>query len=113
MAMSVTEISQGLAAGKFSSVEVTQDYLARIAQFNPALNCFISVTDELALAQARQADARLAKGEAGRTHRCAARAQGFILHRWRQNFLRLPYSGQLYRAIRRNRHRTLQNLTER
>ena len=64
MAMSVTEISQGLAAGKFSSVEVTQDYLARIAQFNPALNCFISVTDELALAQARQADARLAKGQA-------------------------------------------------
>ena len=57
MTMGVTEISQGLAAGKFSSVEVTQDYLARIAQHNPALNCFISVTDELALEQARLADA--------------------------------------------------------
>jgi aspartyl-tRNA(Asn)/glutamyl-tRNA(Gln) amidotransferase subunit A len=64
MAKSVTEISRGLAAGKFSSVEVTQDYLARIAEFNPSLNCFISVTDELALAQARQADDRRAGGEA-------------------------------------------------
>jgi len=65
MVMSVTEISQGLAAGKFSSVEVTQDYLARIAQYNPALNCFISVTDELALQQAARADADRAAGKAG------------------------------------------------
>ncbi|MCP4874536.1 MAG: Asp-tRNA(Asn)/Glu-tRNA(Gln) amidotransferase subunit GatA [Gammaproteobacteria bacterium] len=62
MSMSVTEIRRGLAEGRFSSVEVTQDYLARIAQHNPVLNCFISVTDELALAQARQADADLANG---------------------------------------------------
>ena len=65
MARSVTEIRQGLAAGEFSSVEITQDYLARIAQHNPALNCFISVTDDIALAQAREADAALARGEAG------------------------------------------------
>jgi len=64
MATSVTEIQRGLAAGKFSSVEITQDYLARIAQHNPALNCFISVTDDIALEQARQADATLAKGQA-------------------------------------------------
>ncbi len=64
MASSVTEIRQGLGAGKFSSVEITQDYLARIAQHNPALNCFISVTDDIALEQARQADAALAKGQA-------------------------------------------------
>ncbi len=65
MAMSVTEISQGLAAGKFSSVELTTDYLARIAQHNPALNCFISVTDELALQQAALADASRTAGKAG------------------------------------------------
>jgi len=65
MSMSVSEIRRGLAAGKFSSVEITQDYLARIARFNPTLNCFISVTDEIALAQARTADAALAKGNAG------------------------------------------------
>ncbi len=65
MASTVTEIRRGLAAGEFSSVEITQDYLARIARHNPALNCFISVTDEVALAQARAADAALAQGEAG------------------------------------------------
>lgn len=63
MATGVAEIRRGLKAGKFSSVEITQDYLARIALHNPALNCFISVTDEIALAQARQADAALARGE--------------------------------------------------
>lgn len=63
MTNGVAEIRRGLKAGKFSSVEITQDYLARIALHNPALNCFISVTDEIALAQARQADAALARGE--------------------------------------------------
>jgi aspartyl-tRNA(Asn)/glutamyl-tRNA(Gln) amidotransferase subunit A len=65
MTSSVTEIRRALAAGEFSSVEITQDYLARIAQHNAALNCFISVTDDIALTQARAADAALARGDAG------------------------------------------------
>jgi aspartyl-tRNA(Asn)/glutamyl-tRNA(Gln) amidotransferase subunit A len=65
MTRSVVEICAGLATGEFSSVEITQDYLARIAQHNPALNCFISVTEELALEQARQADTTRAAGNAG------------------------------------------------
>ncbi len=65
MAGGVIEISRGLAAGEFSSVEITRDYLARIARHNPTLNCFISVTDELALAQADAADAARAAGNAG------------------------------------------------
>jgi aspartyl-tRNA(Asn)/glutamyl-tRNA(Gln) amidotransferase subunit A len=64
MPKSVTEIRRGLSEGKFSSVEITQDYLARIAQYNPELNCFISVTDDIALEQARLADAALARGDA-------------------------------------------------
>ena len=65
MTRSVIEICEGLARGEFSSVEITQDYLARIVQHNPALNCFISVTEELALEQARQADTVRAAGNAG------------------------------------------------
>ena len=65
MAMGVTEIGRGLAAGEFSSAEITQDYLARIAQHNPALNCFISVTEDLARQQASAADAIRAAGKAG------------------------------------------------
>ena len=65
MADSITGICQGLARGEFSSVEITRDYLARIQQHNPVLNCFISVNEELALEQARQADAKRSAGNAG------------------------------------------------
>ena len=65
MADSITGICQGLARGEFSSVEITGDYLARIRQHNPVLNCFISVNEELALEQARQADAARSAGNAG------------------------------------------------
>ncbi len=61
----VAEIRAGLDAGEFSSVEITRDYLARIERANPALNCFVTVTPEIALAQAEAADARLAAGDAG------------------------------------------------
>ena len=63
MSMTVTEIRRGLSNGEFSSSEITQDYLARIGRHNPALNCFISVTEDIALAQAQAADAALARGE--------------------------------------------------
>jgi len=65
MSYTVTEIRQGLAAGRFSSSEITRDYLARIAEHNPQLNCFISVTEELAMQQAQAADAALANGDTG------------------------------------------------
>jgi aspartyl-tRNA(Asn)/glutamyl-tRNA(Gln) amidotransferase subunit A len=59
----IAQLSQGLKAGEFSSVELTQHYLDRIHASE--LNAFITVTDELALKQARAADSKIAKGEAG------------------------------------------------
>lgn len=64
MNKTISQIQQGLASNEFSSVEITQDYLAAIKQGNPAINCFISVTDELALQQAKAADQRIADGDA-------------------------------------------------
>ena len=63
--LSLKELAAGLAAKKFSSRELTQHYLARIAERDPALNCYVTVTPEIALAQADAADAKLAKGEGG------------------------------------------------
>jgi len=60
----IAEIQQGLANGKFSSVEITQDYLTRIGSFNDRINCFITITDELALQQAKAADKTIATGNA-------------------------------------------------
>jgi len=61
----IAETARALRSGAHSSVELTQAYLERIAAHNPALNAFITVTAEQALAQAAAADAALAKGEAG------------------------------------------------
>src|SRR5574337_459337 len=62
---SLTDLAAALAARRVSSVELTQDALARIAAANPSLNAFITVDAEGALTAARAADERLARGEAG------------------------------------------------
>ncbi|MEM7562508.1 MAG: Asp-tRNA(Asn)/Glu-tRNA(Gln) amidotransferase subunit GatA [Pseudomonadota bacterium] len=62
MAYTLTDIKSGLERGDFSSVEITRDYLDRINRHNPDLNCFISVTDEIAMQQAQAADAAIAAG---------------------------------------------------
>lgn len=53
-----------LDGGQVSSVELTAAVLERIAQVDGSVRAFVSVTDELALRQARQADARIAAGDA-------------------------------------------------
>ena len=60
----VAELSAALKAKKVSSVELTQGYLDRINRYKD-LNAFISVDPEKSLAQARAADARLARGQGG------------------------------------------------
>lgn len=61
----VADLLRGLAAGDFSSEEITRQYLNDIEQRNGHYNSFISVTAEQALDQARAADAARANGEAG------------------------------------------------
>lgn len=63
--MTLAEIARGLADKKFSSEELTKTLLARITQLDPQLNSFISLTEDLALQQAKAADARRANGESG------------------------------------------------
>ena len=60
----VTDLAQGLAQGEYSSRELTQSYLDRIAKYS-ALNCYITVTPESALAAADHADTTRAAGNAG------------------------------------------------
>ncbi len=59
------ELSQGLRDKQFSSLELTEHFLGRIRQHNPSLNAFVTVTDELALEQAKAADAVIASDRAG------------------------------------------------
>ncbi len=62
---SLIEVAAALAARRVSSVELTQACLDRIARAQAQLNAFITVDPERSLAQARAADARIARGEGG------------------------------------------------
>ena len=59
--LTLAEIARGLADKAFSAEELTRTLLARIQQLDPQINSFISVTEDLALDQARAADARRAQ----------------------------------------------------
>ena len=61
----VAELSAALQARQVSSVEVTRALLDRIERHQAALNAFISITAEAALAEAAQADVRLGRKDAG------------------------------------------------
>ncbi len=61
----LAEISQDLAAGHYSSEELTQHYLGRIQRLDTSLNSFITITEEHALTAAKQADEQRSKGQAG------------------------------------------------
>jgi aspartyl-tRNA(Asn)/glutamyl-tRNA(Gln) amidotransferase subunit A len=60
----IAELISGLRSKEFSSVELTQHYLDRIQRLDGTYNSFITVTNDIALAQARDADQRLAAGDA-------------------------------------------------
>jgi aspartyl-tRNA(Asn)/glutamyl-tRNA(Gln) amidotransferase subunit A len=61
----IAELKSGLQAKEFSSVELTQFYLDRIQSMDQQINSFITLTPELALQQAKQADEQRAAGKAG------------------------------------------------
>src|SRR5215475_9066516 len=63
--LSIGELAERLSTGKLSSVELTRHYLDRIERFSAPLNAMITVTAERALADAKAADARIARGERG------------------------------------------------
>jgi Asp-tRNA(Asn)/Glu-tRNA(Gln) amidotransferase A subunit family amidase len=51
-----------LRAGQVTSLELTEMYLRRLKRYDPLLRCVVTLTEERALAQARQMDAELAAG---------------------------------------------------
>jgi Asp-tRNA(Asn)/Glu-tRNA(Gln) amidotransferase A subunit family amidase len=59
----VTELSELIRRGKLSSTRLTGIYLARLKRYDPVLRCVITLTEERALAQAKAADAEIARGK--------------------------------------------------
>jgi Asp-tRNA(Asn)/Glu-tRNA(Gln) amidotransferase A subunit family amidase len=59
---SVTRLSRWIERRKLSSDRLTRIYLKRVERFDPKLHCVITLTRELALAQAKRADEEIAAG---------------------------------------------------
>lgn len=60
--MTIEEAGKALRTRKISSVELTQQCLARINELQPKLNAWITVTADSALAEAKKCDEELAQG---------------------------------------------------
>jgi Asp-tRNA(Asn)/Glu-tRNA(Gln) amidotransferase A subunit family amidase len=60
---SVTQLSRWIERRELTSERLTQLYLQRLEQFDPKLRCVITLTRELALTQAKRADAEIAAGK--------------------------------------------------
>ena len=63
--LTIKQAHDGLMNGEFSSLELTEACLDRIKQRNNDLNSFITVTEELAISEAKKADKLIKKKEAG------------------------------------------------
>jgi aspartyl-tRNA(Asn)/glutamyl-tRNA(Gln) amidotransferase subunit A len=61
--LSVAETAQAVREKRFSPTEVTEAYLQRIERLNPSLNAYITVTADLARAQAKETEKHLMAGD--------------------------------------------------
>ena len=62
--LSIREMTEGLQQAQFSSHELTEHYLKRIAKLDAQVKSYVTVTAEQALAAADAADAALKAGNA-------------------------------------------------
>jgi Asp-tRNA(Asn)/Glu-tRNA(Gln) amidotransferase A subunit family amidase len=59
----VTQLSRWIETRKLTSERLTNIYLKRLQQFDPKLHCVITLTRDLALKQAKQADGEISSGK--------------------------------------------------
>ena len=61
--VSATELRQRIASGEVSCVEITELFFSRIEALNPALNAYLALCPERALAEAARAQEAVQRGE--------------------------------------------------
>ena len=86
----LTKLSRWIETRQITSERLTRIYLDRLERFNPKLRCAITITRELALKQAKQADQEIAAGQVSRAaarnslgRERSARHSGNPDHVWR------------------------------
>ena len=58
----VTHLGALVSTGQVTSVELTRMYLDRLRRYDPLLECVVTLTDDLALAEAERADREISEG---------------------------------------------------
>ncbi|GAB4538261.1 MAG: amidase [Anaerolineae bacterium] len=58
----VTKLAELVRTRQVTSVELTEMYIERLKRYNPALECVVTMTEDLAMAQARRADEEIRQG---------------------------------------------------
>ncbi|MDQ3238956.1 MAG: Asp-tRNA(Asn)/Glu-tRNA(Gln) amidotransferase subunit GatA [bacterium] len=61
--LSIKGAHDGLKAKDFTSVELTRAYLDRIKKYNGQLNAYLTITDDIAISQAKNADENIKSGK--------------------------------------------------
>jgi len=61
--LNIEEAYKGLKDKKYSSVELTKDFLKHLKKVDKKVEAFLEVTEDLALAQAKEADQAITKGQ--------------------------------------------------
>jgi len=61
--LSIQELAVLIKSKQVTSEELTKMYLARLKKYGPKLECVVTLTEDLALEQARQADREVASGK--------------------------------------------------
>ncbi len=59
----VPQLADLIRNRKISSIDLTKMYLARLKRYGPKLNCTVTLTEELALVQAAEADREIKQGK--------------------------------------------------
>ncbi len=60
---SILQLASLIKHRKITSEELTRFYLDRLKKYGPVLHCVIELTEEIAISQARKADAEIASGK--------------------------------------------------
>jgi len=59
----VPQLAELIRKRRITSLDLTKMYLGRLKRYGPKLNCVVTLTEELALAQAEQADSEIQHGK--------------------------------------------------
>ena len=93
----VTHLSKLIEERKVSSVDLTKMYIGRLKKYDPKLKCVITLTEDLALRQAKKADEEIASGKyRGRLHGIPWGAKDLLAVRgYKTTWGAMPYKDQV------------------